>query len=67
MDLYQKRVTFLLAIISDLLSVNRKLLEEVQRHQRARLLDGVEEPFPGVHSIDGASFARRTGAVVEPD
>jgi glycosyltransferase involved in cell wall biosynthesis len=60
-------LTFLLAIISDLLSVNRKLLEEVQRHQRARLLDGVDEPFPGVHSIDGAALRQRAGVVVEPD
>jgi glycosyltransferase involved in cell wall biosynthesis len=29
--------TFLLAILADLLSVNRRLLEELQRHQRAQL------------------------------
>jgi glycosyltransferase involved in cell wall biosynthesis len=60
-------LTFLLAIISDLLSVNRKLLEEVQRHQRARLLDGVEEPFQGVQSIDSPSLMRRAETVAKPD
>jgi glycosyltransferase involved in cell wall biosynthesis len=40
-------LTFLLAIVSDLLSVNRRLLEELQRHERARLLgapDTINEP-----------------------
>jgi len=32
-------LTYLLAIIADLLSVNRRLLEEIQRHQRARLVE----------------------------
>jgi glycosyltransferase involved in cell wall biosynthesis len=35
--------TFLLAILADLLSVNRRLLEELQRNQRARL-PGRSEP-----------------------
>jgi glycosyltransferase involved in cell wall biosynthesis len=40
-------LTFLLAILADLLSVNRRLLEELQRHERARLLkvpDRIGEP-----------------------
>jgi glycosyltransferase involved in cell wall biosynthesis len=32
-------LTYLLAIIADLLSVNRRLLEEIQRHQRTRLVE----------------------------
>ncbi len=32
-------LTYLLAIIADLLSVNRRLLEEIQRHQRSRLVE----------------------------
>src|SRR5262249_2724335 len=52
-------LTFLLAIISDLLSVNRKLLEEIQRHQRARLLDMAEDPFPGVQSIASPTLSRQ--------
>jgi glycosyltransferase involved in cell wall biosynthesis len=35
-------LTFLMAILADLLSVNRRLLEELQRNQRARLV----EPAP---------------------
>ncbi len=31
-------LTYLLAIIADLLSVNRRMLEEIQRHQRTRLV-----------------------------
>jgi glycosyltransferase involved in cell wall biosynthesis len=31
-------LTFLLAVLSDLLSVNRRLLEDLQRHERARVL-----------------------------
>jgi len=44
-------LTFLLAIISDLLSVNRRLLEELQRYERARLLDHGERLFSGVQSV----------------
>ncbi|MDQ2643824.1 MAG: glycosyltransferase family 2 protein [Myxococcota bacterium] len=32
-------LTYLLAIIADLLSVNRRLLEDIQRHQRTRLVE----------------------------
>jgi glycosyltransferase involved in cell wall biosynthesis len=34
-------LTFLMAILADLLSVNRRLLEELQRNQRARLVEPV--------------------------
>jgi glycosyltransferase involved in cell wall biosynthesis len=44
-------LTFLLAIISDLLSVNRRLLEELQRYERSRLLDHGEQLFSGVQSV----------------
>jgi glycosyltransferase involved in cell wall biosynthesis len=40
-------LTFLLAVVSDLLSVNRRLLEELQRHERARVLrapDRIRDP-----------------------
>jgi len=62
-------LTFLLAVISDLLSVNRRLLEELQRHQRARLLDKVEEPFHGVQSVDSSTLLRQraTGTVAGVD
>jgi glycosyltransferase involved in cell wall biosynthesis len=36
--------TFLLGVISDLLSVNRRLLEELQRQERKRLLGARPEP-----------------------
>ena len=42
-------LTFLLAILADLLSVNRRLLEELQRHERSRLLgaeDSIGDPSP---------------------
>jgi glycosyltransferase involved in cell wall biosynthesis len=41
-------LTFLLAVLADLLSVNRRLLEELQEHQRARLgeLSVRETPRP---------------------
>jgi hypothetical protein len=48
-------LTFLLAIISDLLSVNRRLLEELQRYERARLLDHGERLFSGVQSVSSPS------------
>jgi glycosyltransferase involved in cell wall biosynthesis len=59
-------LTFLLAIISDLLSVNRKLLEELQRHQRASLLQGAEEAFHGVQSVGPSSLLRPTESVAKP-
>jgi glycosyltransferase involved in cell wall biosynthesis len=42
--------TFLLAILADLLGVNRRLLEELQRNQRARL-SGRSEPLPDLDSL----------------
>lgn len=36
---------FLLGILSDLLSVNRRLLEEIQRHERQRLLRAPDLPL----------------------
>jgi hypothetical protein len=54
-------LTFLLAIISDLLSVNRRLLEELQRHQRARLLHASDDAFHGVQSIDSSTLFRQRG------
>jgi glycosyltransferase involved in cell wall biosynthesis len=38
--------TFLLAIVADLVGVNRRLLEELQRHERARLLRRAERLDP---------------------
>ena len=62
-------LTFLLAIISDLQSVNRRLLEEMQRHERARLLHAPDETFHGVQSIDSSTLFRQrgTGKVAEVD
>jgi glycosyltransferase involved in cell wall biosynthesis len=54
-------LTFLLAFMSDLLSVNRRLLEELQRHQRARLLQTTDEAFHGVHSIESSALFRQRG------
>jgi glycosyltransferase involved in cell wall biosynthesis len=47
-------LTFLLAVLADLLSVNRRLLEELQRHERSRLLgaeDSIGDPVPSQHVL----------------
>ncbi|MFZ5897263.1 MAG: glycosyltransferase family 2 protein [Myxococcota bacterium] len=43
--------TFLLAILADLVGVNRRLLEELQRHERSRLLHRAVQLEPATASI----------------
>jgi glycosyltransferase involved in cell wall biosynthesis len=53
--------TFLLAIVADLVGVNRRLLEELQRHERARLLHRAAH----LDAMSG-SIAAPTGPTLAP-